>query len=114
MKSSVMRDLEAIRDENLDLLAAGDVDIERLLAWGGQRELVFARLQEMELQLPWSEQATARSLIKEILELDASILTRVQQTLATLTQRRAAMVRMEQALGSNGRFFPSILVERVA
>jgi hypothetical protein len=76
--------------------------------------LVFARLREMELQLPWNEQAAARSLIKEILELDAAILTRVQQTLATLTQRRAAMVRMEQALGSNGRFFPSILVERVA
>jgi hypothetical protein len=112
MKPSVMRDLETIRDDNLDLLAAGDVNIEPLLAWGRQRELVFDRLQEMELQLPRHEQAAACSMIKEILDLDALILTKLQQTVATLTQRRVALVRMERSLKE--RLFQPVLLERVA
>ena len=111
---SVIEDLGAIRDENCDLLAAAVDDIDRLLAWGAWRELVFVRLHERECPLARDEQATAASLINEIAASDAAILVRLQQNLATLAQKRTAAVKMHHALRGSVRFYPSILLRQVA
>ncbi len=112
MIPNVMRDLEAIRDENLKLLAAPDDDISQVQKWVARRELIFTHLQEGNLH--WSLDERAISLVKEILELDAKVLARLKQNLTTLSQRSAAAVQMQQALGGTARFYPSVLLQRVA
>ena len=96
--SIVMQDLEAIRDGNLKLLAVPDHDTRQIQKWGTQRELIFARLQEGNLQLCSDERAAAAPLVKEILELDAEVLARLQQYQATLSRKRTGAVKMQRAL----------------
>ena len=112
--SSVMRDLEAIRDENLKLLAVSGHDTRQILKWRTQRELIFARLQEGNLQLCRDDRAAAARLVKEILELDGEVLDRLQQHQATLTRQRTGAVKMQQALAASEGSHSSVLLQRVA
>jgi len=111
---NVLRDLEGIREENLKLLATSDDDAAQVLEWGARRELIFARLRESDLGLAGDELAAATSLIKEIVKLDATILARLQQNLATLSQKRTAATKMRKALAHRARSYPSVFLRRVA
>ncbi len=112
--SIVMRDLEAVRDGNLKLLAVPDHDTRQIQKWGTQREVIFARLQEENLQLCGDERAAAALLVKEILELDAEVLARLQQHQATLSRKRTGAVRMQQALAASEGSHSSVLLQRIA
>ena len=112
--ASVLRDLEAIREANLKLLAAPDDDIAKIQEWGAAREMIFARLGKGDFPLHIAERGAATSLMEEIVGLDAAILARLQQNLATLSQNRTAAVKIQQALGSSAHFYPAVLLQRVA
>ena len=111
---NVLRDLEGIREESLKLLAAPDDDAAQILKWGARRELIFARLRESDFRLAGDELAAASSLIKEIVGLDATILARLQQNLATLSQKGTAATRMQKALLHRARSYPFLFLRRVA
>jgi len=111
---SVLRDLEAIRDENLQLLAVTDNDIGEIKKWGEQRELIFARLRAASLQLSTQERAIATSLVKEIVEQDAVICARLQQHQANLSRKRAVAAKMRQALTASEGCHSFVLLRRVA
>jgi len=112
--AGVMRDLEAIRDENLKLLAVSGDDSGQIQKWGAQRELIFARLREKNLQLSTDDQAAAAYLLKEILELDAAVLARLQEYQARLSRKMTGGVKMQRALAASERCHPSVLLQRVA
>jgi len=114
MMTTVLQDLERIRQENLKLLAAGDDDTARVLRWGERRESIFVRLREGDLKLDGEELATATSLIKEIVGLDAMILARLQELLVTLNQKSTAAARIRRALAGSSYTVPSAVMRRVA
>jgi hypothetical protein len=111
--ASVLRQLEAILEVNRRVLAAPDDDIEQLQEWGARRELMFARMQAEDFSLLADERAAAVSLMKEITGSDAAILCRLQQNLMTLSQKKTAAVKMQEALGSSARFHPAVLLQRL-
>ena len=111
---SVLRDLEAILRANKKLLAAPTDDLQQLQEWGALRELMFARIREEKSSLRPEERAAGASLAKEIAESDAIILDRLQQNLATLNQKKTAVAKMQQAIGSGARFYPAVLLRKVA
>ena len=111
---NVLQDLEGIREETLKLLAASDDDVAQILKWGARRELIFARLRESDLRLAGDELAAATTLIKEIVMLDATILARLQQNLATLSQQRTTANKMQKVLAHRSLSYPSVFLRRTA
>jgi len=111
---SVLGQLKAILEVNKKLLTAPTDDVQRLQEWGVQRELIFARIREEKSSLRPEEQAAAAAITKEITESDAVILDRLQRNLAALNQKKTAVAKMQQAIGSSARLYPAVLLRKVA
>jgi flagellar biosynthesis/type III secretory pathway chaperone len=114
MMRSVLHDLKELVEENKKLLAAAELDMEWLQRWSCQRETIFARFKSADFSLPRAEETTAANLIKEILEADAIIITRVKQELVTLEQKITATQNIGRILKANAGSGSPALLCRVA
>ena len=114
--SVLLKDLEALSDETLSFATAtaSASDISQLLAWGARREAIFARLQNADLELQPTEEESATKLIRQILELDVTIIARLKNELRVLENEIIATNKMRQLLKTQAGSSAPVLLQRVA
>ena len=110
----MLKDLEALLEENVRFASASTSEIPELLSWGARREAIFERLRNADFELHQSEEARAVKLIRELLELDAAIIARLEKQLGVLEQEIIAANKMRQLLNAQSVRNPAVLLHGVA
>jgi hypothetical protein len=90
-----LRDLQSIVEENNKLLASS-ASIADYQDWGARRRALFDRLKDFQVSA--DDAPAAILLIKEIMRLDASILSRMGENLATLGEKLATACKVRQSI----------------
>ena len=109
-----LKDLETLVQESQQFVSASAADIPQLLTWGARREAIFARLRGARFELRQGEEPLAIKLIRRILELDSSIIARLEKELGVLEQEIIAANKMRQFLSAQSVDNTRVLLRRVA
>ena len=97
----VIEELNRIVAGGMDIVACADSESPQLQDWVSQRERVFGQLDHVNGQLREEERRAVSLLIDEILKLDATILSRLEQCLNDLGDEIATNRRLRSFLGAS-------------
>jgi hypothetical protein len=107
--SPTAQDIESLLVASRSVLGEKKLDLERLQAWGAQRNGIFARLKAYEPDIAGAHSYALAVLMQELLEVDAKIYARVIENQRLLAEQIAAARKMRQALGGGSALFPQLL-----
>jgi hypothetical protein len=97
--ASIIADIQLLLAASRDFLESDDLDVERLKAWGAERDAIFCRLKEQKPLLVGFETATF-ALLRELLDLDGTICKRLIEQQRWLAKQIAA-ARLRRQEGRN-------------
>jgi hypothetical protein len=90
-------DIEWLLARSRELLSMESMDVERLKAWGTERNAIFTRLEEHNSALASTDRVANESLLRELIFIDAQIRARIVEYQSQLGQQIAALRTRLQA-----------------
>jgi hypothetical protein len=96
--SSAGADIEWLLARSRKLLSMENMDVERLKAWGAERNAIFSRLKEHNSVVASTEPFANEFLLRELLIIDAQIRARIVECQSQLGKQIAVLRTRLQAL----------------
>jgi hypothetical protein len=95
---STIQEIHSLLAASRDLLDADEFDVDRLEAWGAERNAIFCRLIEGNTALASADTGIMAPQIHELLELDGKICARIIENKRRLGEQIATARKFCQAL----------------
>jgi hypothetical protein len=108
----VMEDIALLLASNRELLDAGEFEVERLQTWAAERGRIFCRLKQQTRTLTNADPSTVESLLKELLDLDAQIFSRIVETQRRFDEKIGTAKRIRKVFRQDVYCTPHLLQRR--
>lgn len=94
----LLAELDGLRAQGVELAGGAELAPAKLQEWLGQRGRLFAEIDRTSAQLGVAERYTLDSLIEEILEVDATIVPKVEAAMRQVGAEITAAQKLKKFL----------------
>jgi len=97
---AIIQEIDSLLAASRDLLDADEFDVDRLEAWGAERNAIFCRLIEGNAALASADTGIMAPEIHELLELDGKICARIVEKQRRIAAQIATARKFREGLSS--------------